>query len=273
MKNQKTKITRKSKDLRLSQAEELKNLYELSGHTYSRSYRFITDMVNRLKRRDITSGQKRYLDSLIEQGEPKIENPSSPDEVAALEAAMTVEGMETHKEALQSFRYKLAKGYDLSERQINFMNTLLEKAEDLRINGKFIPTDEDIKILVIGQAAARGKNDWYWSHRQGQARAISKASKWLDWQRAKAEDVEVGPEPEMSQWLVDKVASTCKSTLKEMMNPKHTPGDMRYRRFMDQKIPCMIIGNPVIGLGGKVRYDCLIDGEVKQISVEDIKKR
>jgi hypothetical protein len=274
MQNQKTKITRKSKAIRLSQAEKLKTLYEQTGHIHSSSYRFIFDMVLRLKRRDITSGQKRYLDSLIEQGEPKIENPLNPDEVAALEAAMSVEGMETHKEALQSFRHKLSKGYDLSERQINFMNILLEKAEDFRVNGKFVPTEKDIKILVVAEAAAKGKNSWYWSHRQGQAQTIRKAADWLSWQRSKAEGVELGPEPEMSQWLVDKAASSCKGALKEMLSPRHIPGDMRFRRWHSgPNIPCMIIGEPIVGNEGKVQYDCLIDGEVQSINAEDILKR
>ena len=125
MKNQKTKITRKSRELRQAQALELKSLYEQVGHTHSRSYRFICDMISLLNRRNITSGQKRYLDSLIDQGSPAILDPKNPEKVAALDSAIELEGMELHREPLQSFRWKLAKGYDLSERQTNFMNILL----------------------------------------------------------------------------------------------------------------------------------------------------
>jgi len=273
MKNQKTKITRKSKQLRLDQAQELKSLYEHAGHTHDRSYRFICDMIARLSRRDITSGQKRYLDSLIDQGSPTVPDPKNPEKVAALDSAIETEGMESHREALQSFRWKLAKGYDLSERQVNFMNILLEKAEDIRVNGKFVPSEEDIKILVIAEASTRGKNSWYWSHRQAQARALNKVSDWLSWQRAKAEGVETGPEPEMSKWLVEKAAASCKGVLKEMLNPRHEPGDMRYYGYGDNKTFCVIVGEPKVGNQGKVQYECLINGEVRSISAEDIKKR
>lgn len=274
MQNQKTKITRKSKELRLAQAQELKSLYEQAGHTYSKSYRFICDMIDRLSRRDITSGQKRYLDSLIEQGSPTIPEPKNPEKVAAIDAAIGLEGMGSHREALQSFRWKLAKGYDLSERQTNFMNILLEKAEDIRVNGKFVPSDEDVKILVIAEAAARGKDSWYWSHRQGQVKAIAKVSDWLSWQRAKADGLEMGPEPEMSKWLVEKAAASCKGVLKEMLNPRHMPGDMRYRRsFAEGKVLCMIVGEPKVSKRGKVQYECLIDGELRDVNAEDILKR
>lgn len=274
MKNQKAKITRKPKHVRLAQALELKALYEQAGHTYDRSYRFICDMTARLTRRDITSGQKRYLDSLIEQGSPTISEPKSPEKVAAINSAIELEGMEAHREALQSFRWKLAKGYNLSERQTNFMNTLLEKAEDIRVNGKFVPSDEDVKILVIAEAAARGKDSWYWSHRQGQVKAIAKVSDWLAWQRAKADGLEMGPEPEMSKWLVEKAAASCKGVLKEMLNPRHMPGDMRYRRAHSKgKTVCVIMGGPKVSKRGKVQYECLIDGEVRDVNVEDILKR
>lgn len=276
MQNQKTKITRKSKELRLSQAQELKSLYEQAGHIYSKSYRFICDMIARLARRDITSGQKRYLDSLIEQGSPTIPEPKNPEKVSAIDLAIDLEGMETHREALQSFRWKLAKGYDLSERQENFMNILLEKAEDIRVNGKFVPSDEDVRILVIVEAAARGKDSWYWSHRQGQVKAIAKVYDWLAWHRRKSirPDIDPGPEPEISKWLVEKAAASCKGVLKEMLNPRHLPGDMRYRRSsIEGKIPCVIVGEPKVSKRGKVQYECLIEGEIRHVNAEDILKR
>ncbi len=273
MQNQKNRVTRKSKELRLNQAEDLRALYESAGHTFCRSYRFICDMIARLRRRDITSGQKRYLDSLIEQGAPTIPEPKNPEKVAAIDSAIDLEGMESHREALQSFRWKLAKGYDLSERQTNFVNILLDTAEDIRINGKFVPSKEDVKILVIAEAAARGKDGWYWSHRQGQAKVLSKVSDWLSWHRAKADGLESGPEPEMSKWLIEKAAYSCKGVLKEMLNPRHEPGSMRYYGRGDNKKLCVIVGDPKVGKKGKVQYECLIDGDVRTIRAEDIKKR
>lgn len=273
MKDQKTKITRKSREKRLSQAIELKGLYEEAGAS-NRSYSFICDMINRLQYRNITSGQKRYLDSLIEQGSPEVLAPKNPEKVSEIDAAVALEGMESHREALQSFRWKLAKGYDLSDRQTNFMNILLEKAADIRLNGKFVPSEEDVRILNIAVLAAGGKNSLYWQHRQGQANALHKAGRWLDWKDDKDNNRELSPEPEMSKWLVEKVASTCKTTLRELLNPKHSPGDMRFiRDFKGEKTTCMILAEPQVNSRGKPEYECLVDGEVRHIAGDRIKKR
>ena len=78
----------------------------------------------------------------------------------------------------------------------------------------------------------------------------------------------------MSKWLVEKAAASCKGVLKEMLNPRHMPGDMRYRRsFAEGKVLCMIVGEPKVSKRGKVQYECLIDGELRDVNAEDILKR
>ena len=84
-------MARKSRQLRLEQAQELAGLYEAAGFTGVKKHRFITDMVTRLEGRDITGGQKKFLDSLIEQGAPEGKNQ---DRVAEIEAAIAVDGMQ-----------------------------------------------------------------------------------------------------------------------------------------------------------------------------------
>ena len=84
-------MARKSRQLRLQQAQELAGLYEEAGFARTKKHRFITDMVARLERRDITGGQKKFLDSLIEQGAPVVKNQERVDEI---KAAMEVDGME-----------------------------------------------------------------------------------------------------------------------------------------------------------------------------------
>ena len=107
-------MPRKSRDLRLSQAKELISAYESAGFTGDKNHRFVCDMINRLEFRDITSGQKRYLDSLIDQGVPEVKNP---ERVAEITAALSVDGMQHRREILQSFAGKLARGWNLSEKQ------------------------------------------------------------------------------------------------------------------------------------------------------------
>ena len=91
-------MPRKSRQLRLSQAEELAGLYETAGFAGTKQHRFITDMVTRLGRRDISGGQKKFLDSLIEQGAPVVKNQ---ERVAVIEAALAVDGMQHRREPLQ----------------------------------------------------------------------------------------------------------------------------------------------------------------------------
>ena len=92
-------MARKSRQLRLEQAQELAGLYEAAGFAGVKKHRFITDMVYRLERRDITGGQKKFLDSLIEQGAPVVKNQ---ERVAEIEAAMEVDGMQHRREPLES---------------------------------------------------------------------------------------------------------------------------------------------------------------------------
>jgi len=265
-------MTRKSRDLRLSQAKALCCELEASGFTGDKNHRFVCDMINRLEIRDITSGQKRYLDSLIEQGAPEVKNP---ERVAEITAALSVDGMQHRRETLQSFAGKLSRGWDLSEKQANFLKILLEEAEDIRQNGKFRPSDAVIADLKHAVTLSRNKNGWYWQHRPGVAKSLNKVQDWLQWNdRNDRNDLpkEFSVEPHIDEWACNKLIKAFKSRINEMRNPKYPVGTMAWWKVSHPRSPALIVGMPEIWKGD-VGYPCLVDGEHRIVRSENLLKR
>ena len=258
-------MARKSRQLRLSQAKELAALYEEAGFSGIKKHRFITDMVTRLQRRDITGGQKKFLDSLIEQGAPEIKNQ---ERVAEIEAAIAIDGMQHRQEPLESFARTLRGGWDLSEKQEKFLNVLLQEAVKVQKNGKYRPSAATIADLRVAVAKVHSSGGYYLHHRPGTAKAYDKASRWLVWNdqrneldllhRGDGHRLEVPAEPHIDEWAVNKLLEAAKKTLEELKNPAHLPGDMRYYQGRDI---ALISGEPRF-YKGNVVYPAVINGTV-----------
>ena len=257
-------MARKSRQLRLSQAKELAGLYEAAGFAGNKRHRFIRDMVARLEVRDITGGQKKFLDSLIEQGAPEVKNV---ERVAEIKAAMEVDGMQHRRDPLASMLRSVAGGWDLSEKQEKFLAMMLDEAKRIKEHGRYRPCASTVADLQIAISKVRGAGGWYLSHRPGTARAYEKVSRWLQWnddnQRQQllkdtGVDVEWIDEPHIDEWNVNKMLNAAKKTLDELKNPKHLPGELRYYKGTQV---ALVSGAPMFK-GGEVVYPAIVDGNM-----------
>ncbi len=275
-------MPRKSRELRLNQTNALIAEYSKAGIGHAdRSFRFMNDMSARLERgKGLSKGQRDYLDSLIDQGVPKPKNEEKVKEI--LEAAK-VDGMQDVASTLKDFAYKLGKGWNLSEKQENFLQSLLSKSEKLKENGRYRPTPELVRDLKAAVAVCDYKNSWYWNHRPGTAKAYDRARKWLAWdhQRQELEKFThlqeaaqklAQPEPIMDEWVCKKLINAFKKTIEELNSPKHPAGMMRWTNWQGEKQLMLIAGEPKLERGTVV-YPCLVDGQDRMIPSERIKKR
>jgi len=259
-------MARKSRQLRLEQAQELAGLYEAAGFTGVKKHRFITDMVARLERRDITGGQKKFLDSLIEQGAPVVKNQ---DRVTEIEAAIAVDGMQHRQEPLESFARSLRGGWDLSEKQEKFLATLLAESKRLAVEGRYRVSDEVLADLRIAVKKVSSSGGWYLSHRPGTAKAFDAVKRWLAWLDDDAakqllretgieHQIEKIDEPHIDEWNVNKMLGAAKKTLEELKNPSHLPGELRYYKGAQV---ALISGAPSFN-GREVVYPAIVNGEM-----------
>ena len=280
-------MARKSRELRISQTKKLINLYADAGIGYAdRSFRFMNDMVVRLESgKGLSSGQRSYLDNLIDQGTPEIKNQ---DRVAEVIAASEVDGMQEVASVLKDFAYKIGKGWSLSEKQEAFLLRLLHKATQLKATGRFRPTSDLTEDLMIADSILRYKNSWYWQHRVGTANAYEKVKAWLRWHASKTaidklgdqhpdHDFQLEKEPIIDQWACDKVVKSVKNQIKEIKNPRHAAGTMAWMKKYSpsgsaQKTLGLVTGEPTVQKGVIV-YPFLSDGEDIMVPSEQLKKR
>lgn len=271
-------MPRKSRELRLSQTVDLIAAYDAAGLSSDRSYRFMIDMKDRLERgKGLSTGQRNYIDNLIEQGVP---TPKNTDRVNEILEASRVDGMQNDAKPLKDFAYKIGKGWSLSEKQEAFLAKLMKKAEDLKVNGRFRPEGQLLSDITNAAEILKHKNSWYFSHRPGTGRALESVSKWLQWKKwadaypdAAGAHSDQYPEPLLDEWVCNKVASSAKTDLKAINNPKFVEGSFAYANFNRKVNSFALITGAPYAKKGVVVYPCLIDGEELEVPVGNLKKR
>ena len=268
---------RKSMQQRIEEANSLLEQYVAANMAIGRSYRFLIDMRARMERgKYMTAGQRKYFDNLVSQGVPTVKNE---ERVATILAAAEVDGIGPSAGILKDFAYKIGRGWNLSEKQEKYLSSLLTKANDLKVNGRYNPTTDMIEKLKAARELLRGKGNYYWMHRPGTARAVDKATTWLDWhsQRELIEEVNAFDvdsthtaceEPIIDEWTCNKMLSAVKKQLTELENPKHSPGDMRW---INGRLG-LITAAPIV-VDKSLRYECLIEGMTHIVPTSDIRKR
>ena len=251
-------MARKSRDLRLAQTKDLIAKYEAAGLGNDKVYRFMRDMEYRFERnKGLTTGQRNWLDRLIDEGVPEAKNPERVEEILA---AANLEGMQEKKSVLEDFAGKVRKGWSLSEKQEKWLNAMLAEAQDIRVNGVWHPSDEIKSDLEVCLRLAKSKNSWFWSHKPGAAKAYNKVYDYMS-----------GQSTRVDEWACTKFINTFKTTMKELKSPKHAVGAMCYIGY--SKEVAVIADVPFVTEHGKLVYPIIASGSVRDESSGNIFKR
>ena len=272
---------RKSRDQRIADIMTTIAKYESAGLDQDRSVRFLKDMCYRLERgKSLTTKQRAWADKLCASELPKLKNEARVKEILA---AAEVDGMQQLSSTLRDFAYKVGKGWNLSEKQQSFLENMLKKAETLRVEGRFRPDEKCIENLRAAVSLCSKKNDWYWTHRPGTAKALNKVESWLRWndgnnaaKEAKARGVNfthTPDEPIIDQWACDKLVTAVKNQLAELKKPKYPTGTMAWKVMY--KAPSalgLVTGAPFVK-DGAVVYPFLIDGTDVAVESNQLRKR
>ena len=255
-------MQRKSRELRLEQAHTLSEAYDKAG-VVTGAARFINDMIFKLERKkNLSSRQKTYLDSLIDQGVP------SPKNAQLYEKVMDAANIERLPEAIRTklidpFAKIAFNGWKISPAQQKWLDSLLEKAYDFKENGPWSPDPSLMEKIKFASDIAQTRNYGYWANRPGESKAAAKIASWL-----------VAPDQvEIQEWHVEKLLHSSRVAVREFDNPSFLPGEIRGFR----NGTALILSGPHAGdstrYNGKPVYEVLHDGEAKYVICDDIKKR
>ncbi len=246
---------RKKAEVRLAEAKLTHQLWVDAGMEHDRSAMFMRDMIVRLERRKgISAGQRKYLDSLIDQGAPVRHNVELCEKI---EAAMEVAGMELMRRPLGDFRYKLSKGWKLSEKQMKFLESMLDQAEGLA-GGIPELSGDDKRLAEALITYGYGRGDYYWQHRPGHYRTWQNATAFFDSHGTLLE----------SEFR--RLKNAFKGATKKISNPRFAIGDMCAYQGMNG----MIMSTPYALRNHRhLLVDILIDGDVRQVPEDSLGKR
>tara|TARA_R100000808_G_scaffold24984_1_gene60176 strand:+ start:8751 stop:9590 length:840 start_codon:yes stop_codon:yes gene_type:complete len=277
---------RKSRELRLSQSVQLLEACSSVGLANDYRMRFVRDMISRLERgKGLSKKQRNWLDNLIEDGAPQPQG--DPKLLKEIQDAAALDGMQHRVSVLQDFAGNVVRGNELSGKQKDFLDAMLKEAEHIRQNGKFRPSD--IPLLQAAASILSHKGAYYFAHRGGTAKALRTVSTWLEWsvrneahQLVMAEagapnpsDYPLPDEPRIDEWSCNKVLEGAKGPLRELTDGKHPVGSMRYRNIWAGNRPAaIVVSEPRVNeKNGAVVQDLLVNGDVEEVNVKDIRKR
>ena len=246
---------RKALAVRLAEAKATLALYSAAGLEQDKSTHFMRDMISRLElKKGISAGQRRYLDSLIDQGAPKLHNVEMCQKI---DDAMTVAGMELLRSPLGDFRYKLSKGWKLSEKQMKFLESMLTKAHELA-DGIPMLAEEDKRLAEALITYGYGRGDYYWQHRPGHYRTWQNAIAFFDSHGTLLESD------------YSRLKNVFKGAAKKISSPRFAIGDMCAHAGLNG----MVMSTPYAVRTHKyLLVDILIDGDVKTVTEESLGKR
>jgi len=269
---------RKSRQQRIADTLTTIEAFEDAGMPGDYRVNFMRDMVVRLNRnRNLSTKQRNWLDSLCASGPPAPKG--DPALLASIDSALEILASDDRcVEPLQSFRSRLLSGRDLSEKQTKFLESLLAKAEDIRVNGFYRPDDATLADLRIAYAVCEARASWIGANKPGTYKAFEKVHAWLVRESTAATTPNTVI---LDEWSVNKVLNEGRVALREAHNPNHPSGSMRwaYVPFTNEIVPVIVTQGPFFEdrpgtrFVGKALYECLVDGNLATYQGDVLSKR
>ena len=264
-------MPRKSPARRIAEGQSLIREYTESNmhlcYPGVKNVRFINDMISRMNRKKgLSKRQRDWYDKLIEMGVP--EPQGDIEEISRLEAAAKLLGSDGRP--LMDFASRLRGGRELSEKQKKFAESLLATADSIREGTHWQPSPSDLHRLRLISDVATCYNSMYWmSHPSGQ-RCIQVVNEYLDGRRTF-----------ISEKVVESAAYAVRGNLRKIENPRFNIGDHCYLTVATvegnlQKCYGIIVETPKVRKDvhlPKVVQACLVNGEVIETHIDNLKKR
>ncbi len=255
-------MPRKPAALRLSETRNLICSYEEAGVPKSKAYYFLLDMEDKLSRKKaVSKKQREWLDTLIDEGVPKIKGDKKLFDSICEGVKVFLEGAHGWEvNVLEDFRARVYHGYDLSAKQLNLIETLLKRAEVINNKVSALSEEqiEDVKLLV---KLFRGYCESWQYSRPGLTTAVIKAETHISKNEAWR----------ISDWQYQKMLSAMKTRLNKIKNPRFEIGSLAYAQY--SAIPIIISSPPEVNERGDIVYLCTGGTGIKQYKEEKLRKR
>ena len=251
-------MARKSKQQRLSEAENLIQIYQAMGLQETREMQFLSDMILRLNAgKPLSSGMRKWFDSLVEAGAPSLDQTS----IKRIDTLLEGEDAKHRESVLNDFRRQLQSGRQLSERQKKFLDIIGEEIQDLRDGKGFQITDEQKVTLERCNAFFVGTSPYYWAHRRGTANML-----WSIFDQYKNTH-------RVTQKQFETVCNVFKVKLGKIEKPRFQEGDLAFLCKGSEKLPCVIMSALEVTDTGEFKYEILRGSEKISAACNLLKKR
>ena len=251
-------MARKSQERRISEAKATLAMWKQGGHEGERAALFIRDMIANMERGKYpTTGQRKWLDELIDMGTsafPKVHNQDRLDEI---DSAINTKGM-GRIDVLRDFRYKLKKGWTLSDKQEKWLVAMLEEARELRETGiVFLGEDDQALVESLLTHCELGTNDYY-GYNSGKKRFCNEVRSFIS---------EHGGSTTKH---LDTLKKLFKGVTKALTENRYPVGSL----CSAYGVNGMVMGEPyVCKSSGIVKIDVMANAKVKAVGYDSLRKR
>ena len=225
-----------------------------------KTFNFINDCVYRLRKgKGLTPGQRRWADSIIEEGLQRVEVPAKNKKLhTRIEAALSMAHASHNHNILGDFAVKLARGWELSEKQLSWCEAMLNEAEA----GPWIPTIEEVETMRHLNNVRYSRNTYWYGGSPRVAEAMSRISEFLE------------DGTHFRKYLFDTAAKSFNNRIKEISTPRFQIGDKCFtRKDMEWKMGFVMSAPYTCKQLRSVCYDVLVDGMTEKKGTDSLKKQ
>jgi len=229
---------------------------------------FIDAMILKLERgKGLSKKMRDKIDSIVDEGLPTIPDSKEADELEAWGKFLDNKG----EEILQGFANSMRKGWKLSEKQIQFRDSLVTQAMNTQQHGFWEPSKEEMNQMDLASKLYYCYSSNYWYSHPGHDRIMKKLINFLK-----------GTERGYDEQDWAKAQFAVRGKLKLFENPRFSCGDAcyiyRYERNSEtnrsERVKYYgIVTSDIKIHDNQICYDVLVSGDCKAYPHDNLKKR
>lgn len=216
---------------------------------------FLTEMLVRLKSRNLTPKQAKWAGEILLRGVPQ----ANMDALKKIEGMLRLPDSKRFEKPLRDFQKRLSRLRDLSPRQARYFSRIENEMDALSHASVIELTGDDLKTFERCEQFFSMGSAYYWATRpQKRSRLACVFEQFKEEKVIRDIDFEF-------------VKHTFRGKLKRLASPRFGPGDIAYARSLVGE-PGVVLEGPLVG-GAQVGFWILVAGQRIFVNDADLLKR